>query len=207
MLGWFAEKLFGLIPFLHGRHKARSNAQSKFQYLKAQLVLYALQGSQYAGHFDQHLVSWGKGQLASVPALPEYKSYSEIEKSLEVLLQNPEAVSLAYRLRMPTEHGITKIFPTLDKPSLDEIHLSRRDVGLSTKLAGKINAINTICEDIRRHHDRSFDNSLNSYQHGAVRDSINAAYLSLSQQAQDAADTIAAMDLMAQPEGTRQPVL
>ncbi|WP_456425753.1 hypothetical protein [Rhodocaloribacter sp.] len=92
MIGWILDKLFGLIPFLHGREKGRVAAKAKLQYLRAHLILFALQGSIFAGKYDRKLIEWAKGQLVTSHELVEYDRYGEVVKALDLFLRHPNEV-------------------------------------------------------------------------------------------------------------------
>lgn len=195
MISWILDKVLGIVPFLHGRKKAKEAARAKLLTLQSQLILYALQGNMYAGDFDEELIGWAQKQIASTPKISEREEYSKVKNSLEMILQQPKEFSLAFKLSHSSEQHITKFFPKLDKPSIDEAHLSETDVGLLSELSIKINAINKMSDDIRKLHDKTFDNSLNDYQLNAVRESIDRNYKSISQQSQNAVNKIATMEL------------
>lgn len=197
MVGSILNALLGAIRFIHGRFKSRANAREKLQYLRFQLVLYAVLGSWYFGQIDQDLVQWAKNELDSIPPERRSPEASAISRSLESVLESDikDANALTELFR-PSNSGETKMFMKLNMPAIEERHLSSGDVGILAQLNTKLGAINTMAAELRELNPKTFDRSLTPDQVAAVKKSIDNVYRGISVQARDGTDILARLDLL-----------
>lgn len=196
MIGWILDKIFSLIPFLHDRNKAKSAAKVRLQHLRGQLILYALQGSLYSGKFDKELIEWANNAFSSSPDLSQHEEYGEVDKFLKIILKEPEKFEMAFKIIQTNQQRTTKFFPKLETPVIEEKYLTKDDIRLFSEFSSKITAINSMTDDIRNLHEKTFDNSLNEYQRNSVQESMSSTYNNLSNQSKIAVNKIRKMKLL-----------
>lgn len=196
LLSWLLEKTLGTLPFLYGRGKSRQQARAKLNILRAQLVLYAIHGTDFTGRFDPDLTKWAVSQLGLLPNLPAFEPYLRTKEVFEVMLQHQKATQAYTNLMTPSKRGITKLLPELDMPNLIQDSFSADDAASLSALGVKLKTINASCRRIESLHNQTFDNDLTDYQKNAINTTMHDQYLSISRQSRLAADIIGSMSIV-----------
>lgn len=189
--------LVRLGALIYGRRGKMQGALAELEHLHGQLVMFAFQANQYAGEFDLDLIIWAEDQILGHSHLANHSDYGKVAPYLFQLKDKIEGYRIAWQLNRGKDQGISKFFPALGKPYVDNSVLSKRDRKLFAEVKSIIESINSSSSDLKSLHDNTFASNISDYQVESIRLSFVMTYRNISVQSRRGADKLAQMGLMA----------
>jgi hypothetical protein len=193
----FLTKILDVIPFFVERSQNKRVAVVALQQLRSSFVFYRFISLSQLQEYDRVAFQWAVDHLDSIPEEDLAPGSKQLSSLLQTVIDAPQDQARdQFLLYAESRHGITKIFPPLEVPNVEEKSLSRRDIALFNRLKTKVRAINTGSERLMDLNRQTFDNSMTTEQREFVHIDIRASYETIATQAHLGADMILEMDLL-----------